>query len=462
MTTDLLNRFIQIQETVWELPKTYRKMMRVPVRVVATKKLLSEMDDQAIEQAVNISSLPGIVGFSWAMPDAHKGYGFPIGGVAAFDAQNGVISPGGVGFDISCGMRLLTTPLSKQEILPKIRDLVNELFEAIPCGVGAKGFFQVTPDQLKKIMVQGSKWAVEQDLGFEDDLSATEEEGMFKEADPGLVSARAIQRGLSQLGTLGSGNHYLEIQEVSKIFDIAVAHKFGIEESGQIVVMFHCGSRGFGHQIGTDYLRIFEKAMEKYGINVPEMQLACAPFKSAEGQRYFGAMKAGANVALTNRQVIAHRVRQVFQKVLGLNPYELHQVYDISHNTAKLEGNLVVHRKGATRSFENQPVIIGGSMETGSYLLIGTKQAQDLTFGSTAHGSGRTMSRVKAKKLIRGEILQKDMEKRGIYVRSASWSGLAEEAGFAYKDIHQVVEAVEKVGISKKVASFAPIGNIKG
>lgn len=462
MTTDLLNRFTQIEEAIWELPKTFRKIMKVPVRVVATKKLLEEMDDEAIYQAVNVSALPGIVGYSWAMADAHVGYGFPIGGVAAFDAEKGVISPGGVGFDINCGMRLLTTPLSKENILSKIRELVDNLFEAIPTGVGASGVLKVSKEEFKKVMVDGAHWAVNQGFGLEEDLKATEEEGRFKGADPEAVSERALERGLNQLGTLGSGNHYLEIQKVDKIFDSQVGKTFGIEQEGQIVVMFHCGSRGFGHQVASDYLRIFEKAMEKYDIKVLDMQLACAPFKSPEAQRYFSAMKAGANVALANRQIIAQRVREVFNKILGLDPSELKQIYDISHNTAKLEGSLVVHRKGATRAFEGQPVIIGGSMETGSYLLVGTKRAQELTFGSTAHGSGRTMSRVKAKKMVRGEALQKEMEKRGIYVKSASFSGLAEEAGFAYKDIHEVVAAVDIAGISKPVVSFLPLGNIKG
>lgn len=462
MTSDLFERFKQIQETIWELPKTYRKAMNVPVRVVATRKLLEEMDDEAIMQTVNVSSLPGIVGYSWAMADAHFGYGFPIGGVAAFDSEKGIISPGGVGFDICCGMRLLTTPVKVDQVLPKIKQLVDELFEAIPTGVGASGVLKVSKEELKDVMVQGAKWAVKIGFGLEDDLKATEEEGRFDGADPQYVSERALDRGLNQLGTLGSGNHYLEVQKVDRIFDESAASSLGIKSKDQVFVMFHCGSRGFGHQIGTDYLRIFEKAMTKYGIKAPDMQLACAPFKSDEGQRYFAAMKAGANCALANRQIISHRVRDVFQKILGVNPQELKQVYDISHNTAKLEGGLVVHRKGATRAYAGQPVIIGGSMETGSYLLLGTKRAQNLTFGSTAHGSGRTMSRVKAKKMIQGAVLQKEMERRGIYVKSASFSGLAEEAGFAYKDIHEVVEAVDTAGISKPVVSFIPLGNIKG
>lgn len=463
MTSDLLNRFTEIEECIWELPKTFRKIMKVPVRVVTSRKLLLEMDDEAIMQAVNVSSLPGIVGYSWAMADAHKGYGFPIGGVAAFDPDaGGVISPGGVGFDICCGMRLLTTPLTTKSVLPKIKQLVDELFEVIPTGVGAKGFLKVSKDEFKKVITLGAQWAITQGFGFEHDLKATEETGRFLGADPKAVSDRAVERGLSQLGTLGSGNHYLEIQKVKEIFEPELASNFGINLKDQIVVMFHCGSRGFGHQIGTDYLRIFEKAMAKYGIHVPDMQLACAPFKSNEGQRYWSAMKAGANCALANRQVILYRIREVFKKILGLKNEDLRQVYDISHNTAKLENNLVVHRKGATRAFDGQSVIIGGSMETGSYLLLGTKRAQDLTFGSTCHGSGRRMSRAKARKQVQGRTLQEEMEKRGIYVKSASYSGLAEEAGFAYKDIHEVVEAVDCAGISRKIASFSPIGNIKG
>lgn len=470
MTTDLLDRFIPVEAVIWELPKTFRKIMKVPVRVVATRQLLQEMDDGAVEQAVNVASLPGIVEASLLMPDAHVGYGFAIGGVAAFNTQDGVISPGGIGFDISCGVRLFTTPLNTADILPKIKQLVDELFQAIPSGVGAKGFIKITPQELKDVMVKGANWAVEKGFGQSQDLENTEDHGVLLGAKPDCVSDRAVERGLGQLGTLGSGNHYLEVQKVGKIFDLPIANSLGIEQENQVVVTFHCGSRGFGHQIGTDYLRIFASAMEKYGIRVPDIQLACAPFTSKEGQRYFAAMKAGANCALANRQIIAHRVREVFHKVLGVNPMMLTQVYDVSHNTAKLEKHqlkggkieVIVHRKGATRAFEGQPVMIGGSMETGSYLLLGTKTAEQLTFSSTAHGSGRTMSRVKAKKMVQGQYLQKDMEKRGIYVKSSSFAGLAEEAGFAYKDIHEVVRSIEQAAISQPVASFLPIGNIKG
>lgn len=479
MTPELLGRFTQIEDSIWELPKTYRKAMKVPVRIVATRKLLEDLDDGAVDQAVNVAYLPGIVGYSWMMPDAHFGYGFPIGGVAAFDpASGGVISPGGVGFDINCGMRLMTTGLDVDEVRPRIKELVNELFKQIPAGVGVRGFVRISPSEFREMMVRGASWVVERGMGFKEDLTFTEENGGVDGVDPESVSERAIQRGLEQLGTLGSGNHYLEVQKVDKIFDPQAASVFGIERENQVIVMFHCGSRGFGHQIGTDYLRIFEKAMRKYEIKIPDIQLACAPFTSPEGKRYFSAMKAGANTAFANRQVIAHRVREVFNKVLGTKPEALRTVYDVSHNTAKLEAfdgrQLVVHRKGATRAFGpgtdlpqsyqniGQPVIIGGSMETGSYLLVGTQKAMQTTFGSTCHGSGRTMSRVKAKRMVRGETLQKEMQNRGIYVRSASWLGLAEEAGFAYKDIHEVIRSVELAGISKPVASFVPLGNVKG
>lgn len=478
MSPELLKRFTQIQDSIWELPKAYRKAMKVPVRIIATRKLLEDLDDGAVDQAVNVASLPGIVGYSWMMPDAHFGYGFPIGGVAAFDAERGIISPGGVGFDINCGMRLMTTGLYIDEVRPRIKELVDELFKQIPAGVGVRGFVRISPSEFREMMVRGAGWVVERGMGFKEDLTFTEENGGVEGVDPESVSERAIQRGLEQLGTLGSGNHYLEVQKVDKIFNPQVASVFGIERENQIIVMFHCGSRGFGHQVGTDYLRIFEKAMNKHGIKIPDIQLACAPFTSPEGKRYFSAMKAGVNTAFANRQVIAHRVREGFNKVLGTKPEALRTVYDVSHNTAKLEAfdgrQLVVHRKGATRAFGahtelpkpyqdvGQPVIIGGSMETGSYLLVGTQKAMQTTFGSTCHGSGRTMSRVKAKGMVRGETLQKEMQNRGIYVRSASWAGLAEEAGFAYKDIHEVIRSVELAGISKPVASFVPLGNVKG
>lgn len=472
---------------IWEIPITYKKGMRVSVRIIATEKLLQEMDEGVFEQSSNVATLPGIIEAVYVMPDAHWGYGFPIGGVAAFDVKEGVISPGGIGFDINCGVRLLLTNLKMAEVRPRLPELVGELFKAVPSGVGTKGFVKLTVPEFKEAMVKGMQWAIKKGFGWEEDVRHAEEYGQIKGADPEAVSNKAIERGIGQLGTLGSGNHYLEIQQVlaSDIFDQTLASQFGIFPD-QIAVMIHCGSRGFGHQVATDYLSLFEKIMPKYGIAVPDQQLACAPFGSLEGKSYYSAMIAAANAAFANRQIIMHRVREVFAKVFGKSAESLGMrlIYDVAHNIAKLESKrageqedkkILVHRKGATRSFGpghpelpeiyqkiGQPVMIGGSMETGSYLLVGTKKAEELTFGSTAHGSGRTMSRAAAKKIVRGEKLQKEMEGRGIYVKSASFAGLAEEAGLAYKDITEVVRAVELAGISKPVVKFTPIGNIKG
>ncbi|MCH7730648.1 RtcB family protein [Patescibacteria group bacterium] len=490
MNAELLSRLNRVDGAIWELPKTYRKKMRVPVRIVATEKLLKDMDDGAVEQGINVAHLPGIIGASWMMPDAHWGYGFPIGGVAAFDVKDGVISPGGIGFDINCGMRLLVTNLTDNDVRPKIESIVNELFEAIPTGVGRGGVVRLSPDELKEVMVKGAAWAIEKGMGWDEDIQHIEENGAIPGADPENVSDRAIKRGINQLGTLGGGNHYLEVQKVEKVFDKKVGEEMGITGEGQVVVMIHCGSRGFGHQVATDYLNTFEPAMKKYGIEVPDKQLACVPFSSPEGKRYFSAMACAANNAFCNRQVIAHKVREVFAHVFGRSARELgmDMVYDVAHNIAKIEEHpvkdllgksngasksqitnhksptrrVVVHRKGATRAFPGEPVIIGGSMETGSYLLVGTQGALEKTFGSTAHGSGRTMSRTKARKMVRGKELQERMKARGIYVKSASYSGLAEEAGFAYKDIVEVVKSVSLADISQPVASFKPIGNIKG
>lgn len=505
MNKKLLERFENVEKCVWELPKTYRKAMKAPLRVVATEKLLKDMDDGAVEQGINVAQLPGIVNASWMMPDAHWGYGFPIGGVAAFDMDEGVLSPGGIGFDINCGMRLLTTNLGEEEVRPLIEKLVNKLFETVPVGVGRGGLVRLTETEFKDLMVKGAGWPVENGLGWPEDFEHIEEGGAIEGADPVNVSEKAIKRGINQMGSLGSGNHYLEIQTVDTIYDPEYARQVGINEKGQITVMIHCGSRGFGHQIGTDYLNTFEPAMKKYGLKVPDKQLAYMPINSPEGKRYFSAMACGANNAFANRQVIAHKVREIFAGVFGKSAKELgmNLVYDVAHNIAKREKHIVnknipkqahsshgvnseredssgmkglpdesnsksnekevmVHRKGATRAFPDQPVIIGGSMETGSYLLKGTVGAMQKTFGSTAHGSGRTMSRSKAKKEVRGEKLQKEMKERGIYVKAATHSGLAEEAGFAYKDISEVVKAVSVADVSQPVASFKPIGNIKG
>ncbi len=480
--------FKKISDVIWEIPTSFKQGMKVPARIFATKKIVDQMDLQVYDQITNVANLPGIQKFAFCMPDGHSGYGFPIGGVAAFDQEeNGIISPGGIGFDINCGMRLVLTNLTFKDVHPHLKELVDNLFSRVPAGVGSTGFVKLNKQQFKEVAEDGAKWAVEAGYGWEEDLERTEEYGRMEGADTSKVSSKAIERGLKQVGTLGSGNHYLEIQHVKpeNIFDEEIAKRFGIFPD-QIVVMFHCGSRGFGHQIGTDYLQTFLNVMEKkYGIKILDRELACAPFNSPEGQDYFSAMKCAVNMAFANRQVILHRIREVFSKVFNKSAEELglHQVYDVAHNIAKMEmhdvdgkkKNVLVHRKGATRSFGSgrkeipeiyrdigQPVIIGGSMETGSYLLVGTKKAEEETFGSTAHGSGRTMSRTKAKGMYRGDALQRDMEKRGIYIKSVSFSGLAEEAGGAYKNVDEVIEAAYLAGISKKVVKLLPLGNVKG
>ncbi len=477
----------RISDCVFEIPTTYKEGMNVPARIIASKKLLDAMDAGVFDQVTNVACLPGIVKHALCMPDGHWGYGFPIGGVAAFDVDEGVISPGGIGFDINCGMRLVTTNLTAKEVEPKIHKLVDLLFKRVPTGVGCKGFVDLTKGQFDDIVTHGVKKVVEMGYGWDDDVKKTEAGGCIGQANPAKISDKAIARGIGQLGTLGSGNHYLEIQVAPKegIFDAAAAKVMGITEPEQVVVMVHCGSRGFGHQVATDYLRIFDKVMKEHKINVRDRELACAPFQCKEGQDYFQAMACAANMAFCNRQVILHRIRECFREVFKQSPEDMGMdlVYDVAHNIAKVEEHrvdgkkrkLVVHRKGSTRAFGpghselipkyqkiGQPVILGGSMETGSYLLLGTKKAEEETFGSTAHGSGRTMSRTKAKKEVHGEKLQKEMERRGIYVKSASMSGLAEEAGIAYKSISDVVDALERSGIAKKVVGLSPIGNIKG
>jgi tRNA-splicing ligase RtcB (3'-phosphate/5'-hydroxy nucleic acid ligase) len=478
----------QISEYVWEIPMSYKEGMRVPGRIYASEELMENMDNGVFNQITNVATLPGIVTASFCMPDAHWGYGFPIGGVAAFDIENGgVISPGGIGFDINCGMRLITTNLTEDEVRPKIKELVNLLYAKVPVGVGCKGTVQLTQEQFKEVMEDGAQWCIKEGYATEHDIEHIEDKGRISWADASKVSEKAIKRGINQLGTLGSGNHYLEIQVAhdENIYDKEIAKTFGIVKDKQVVIMVHCGSRGFGHQVGTDYLRLFLDVMPKYGIKILDKELACAPFKSPEGQDYFKAMACAANMAFANRQVITHRIRKAFEEVFGKSSDEMNMklVYDVTHNIAKQETHVVdgekkellVHRKGATRAFGpnraddlpeeykqvGQPVILGGSMETGSYLLVGTNKA-DETFASTAHGAGRVMSRFAAKKKWRGDELQKRMEEKGIYVKAASMKGLAEEAGGAYKDVNVVVETLEKSGITKRVAALKPIGNVKG
>ena len=481
LNTDM--RVNRVTDEVWEIPVTEKAGMLVPARIYATPGILQTMDRGVFDQVTNVACLPGIARYALCMPDGHWGYGFPIGGVAAFDTRSGIISPGGVGYDVNCGMHLIRTDLTLEEVQPKLDRLMTEIFRRIPAGVGAAGFIRLNRGSFEGVMTRGARWCIEEGYGWHRDLAHIEEGGCIAGADPSNVSDHAVGRGINQLGTLGSGNHYLEVQVVSsnRVFDPETATAFGITGQDQIVVMVHCGSRGFGHQVASDYLKIFEKAMRRYGISVKDPQLACAPFRSSEGQDYFSAMNCAANTAFANRQVITHQIREAFATVFGRSAEELGMelVYDVAHNIAKVEryseGDLLVHRKGSTRAFgpgspdlpwdfqkTGQPVICGGSMETGSYLLVGTDRAVSETFGSTMHGSGRTMSRAQAKKSIRGEQLQQEMSRRGILVKAVSMSGLAEEVGFAYKNISDVVETVDRAGITKKVAELRPIGNIKG
>src|SRR6185369_13119963 len=418
MTMSLPAHLRRISPTVWELPVSYKEGMLVPARFIASEQLMGGLEASVFEQAANVACLPGIVNYSYCMPDGHSGYGFPIGGVAAMDPESGVISPGGIGFDINCGMRLCLTTLTEGEVRPRIGELVDQLFNAIPTGVGCRGFVKCSRSEFRKVIEQGSRWCLQKGYALPEDLEMTEEGGCFAGADAATCSDKAIERGYDQIGTLGSGNHYCEIQiaRPENIYDEKTARAFGITIPNQVVVMFHCGSRGFGHQVATDYLQTFLRVMtSKYGIKLHDRELACAPFRSHEGQAYFSAMKCAANMGFANRQVVLHRLREVFSQVFHRSAEDLgmRMVYDVAHNTAKLESHIVdgeqrellVHRKGATRSFgphmagipecyreTGQPVIIGGSMETGSYLLAGESSAA-ATFFTTAHGSGRTMSR---------------------------------------------------------------------
>lgn len=477
----------KIQDGVWEIPRSEKEGMRVPARILASDKLMEIMDKGVFNQITNVATLPGIQKHALCMPDGHWGYGFPIGGVAAFSTQDGVISPGGIGFDINCGVRLIRTDLTVEEVKPKMTALMDTLFKAVPAGVGSSGIVKLNSETFKQVMRKGVDWCIENGYGWQEDADRIEESGHMKGADPSKVSHKAISRGVGQLGTLGSGNHYLEVQVglTDQIYDEETAKVYGINKPNQVFVMVHCGSRGFGHQIATDYLQTFLNAMKKYELEILDRELACAPFKSPEGQDYFGAMACAANSAFANRQVITHRIREAFSQTFNRSAEELgmHIIYDVAHNIAKIEKHeidgeekeVIVHRKGATRSFppnspdvteiyreKGQPVIVGGSMETGSYLLAGTQKASEMTFGSTCHGAGRVMSRTAAKRKVRGTELRQRMTERGIVIRAVSMSGLAEEAGLAYKNIDEVVTTVDNLGISKKVIQLKPLGCIKG
>ena len=465
----------------WEIPVGYAAGMRVPGRIFLSESLGKTLEPGAVQQVANVATLPGILKHSLAMPDIHWGYGFPIGGVAAFSVDEGVISPGGVGFDINCGVRLLTTPLQHKDVTGR-RDLIEELFRAVPTGVGAKSALKVSSGSLEGMLVKGARWAVGAGYGVEHDLVRCEEGGFMKAADSRAVSARAKQRGIPQGGTLGSGNHFLEVQVVREIFDPDAAKAFGLSH-GQVCCMIHCGSRGLGHQVCTDHLKTLESATKKYHITIPDRQLACAPITSPEGMAYFGAMAAAANYAWANRQMITHTTRQVLSKMFGVEYDEMPLMYDVAHNVAKSEEHVVdgtrmkvcVHRKGATRSFGpgavdlpadlssvGQPVIIPGSMGTSSFILRGTRTAMDRTFGSTCHGAGRLMSRTQAKKMMSGREIVANLLKEGIIVRAHSENAIADEAPEVYKSSDEVVNVVHEVGLSRLVARLSPVGVIKG
>ncbi len=481
----VLERLKRIDSTKIEVPSDYKPNMKVKGIIYVDDVLEKEIESQSVDQVANVATLPGIVGASLAMPDIHTGYGFAIGGVAAFDLKEGIVSPGGVGYDINCGVRLLRSDLRKEEVIPKIKDLVNILYNEIPSGVGSRGKIRLDPDNEKKLLLKGAQWAVEQGFGDTSDLEKIESGGFIEGADPGLISQKAYERGRAQQGTLGSGNHFLEIQYVDEIYDEKVANTLGLFKD-YITVMIHTGSRGFGHQVCTDFLEIMEKAATKYKIDLPDKELACAPYSSPEAQDYLAAMRAAANYAWANRQCIMHWTREAFLKVFfGSSPKELgmNLIYDVAHNIAKIEEHivngkkmkLIVHRKGATRAFPpnhpelpetyrslGQPVLIPGDMGRVSFVLVGTEKAMKETFGSTCHGAGRVLSRHQAIKKAKGRSIWREMEERGIIVRSAGRETLAEEMSEAYKDISNVVDVVHNAGISKKVARLRPIGVIKG
>ncbi len=470
----------------WQIPQSYKTGMRVPGLIYASEEMLKDIrQEQALEQVVNVAFLPGIVNYSLAMPDIHWGYGFAIGGVAAVRMTDGVVSPGGVGFDINCGVRLLRTNLTKEAVYPRIKQLVDALYEAVPSGLGSEGKIRLRHGEIDQVLAKGSRWAVEKGFGRPEDLDSTEEGGEMAGASPDHVSGRAKERGTPQLGTLGSGNHFLEVALVDEIYDSDVARVMGIDEVGQVMLLIHCGSRGLGHQTADDYIKEMDRAMRKYGIEVPDRQLVCSPVKSPEGQAYLSAMRCAANYAWANRQCITHWVREAFCRVLGKSEAEagLELIYDVAHNIAKIEQHevngrkmeLCVHRKGATRAFPaghpdlpakyakiGQPLLIPGDMGRVSYVLVGTERAMKETFGSTCHGAGRRQSRTAAKKHLRGSDVLRALESRGITVRAGSMSGLAEEASEAYKDVTAVVGVAHNAGISRMIARTRPIGVIKG
>ena len=481
------HRVKKVNDFIFKIEKDASKGMKVPVTIYATDNLILKMvSDRTIDQAANVSTLPGVTKNVVVLPDGHEGYGFPVGGVAALDLEEGVISPGGVGYDINCGVRLLSTSLIEKDVKPKIKDIINELFRSIPSGVGSHGSVKLTESNLNELLIEGVKWAIEKGYGRKQDAEVCEEGGRMVGADPQSVSDIARKRGSPQLGSLGSGNHFLEIQKVNRIYDEKAAKAMGITQEGQLTVLIHCGSRGLGHQICSDYLRISEIALRNRGMKLVDRELACVPNNSVEGQDYRKAMYCALNFAWSNRQLITHWTRKTFEKVFQMSEQQLDMklVYDVAHNIAKVERHkvegegmrdLVIHRKGATRAFPagmdelpgkyyniGQPVIIPGSMGTASWILLGNKKSLDLSFGSTAHGAGRTMSRSAAKRTYSVENVRNRLESNGIYVKALTRDGVVEETPDAYKDVDEVANVSHSLGIATKVARLIPIGVIKG
>jgi len=477
--------FTHIAPVIWEIPTTFRGDMRVPVRLFADASLLeAALKDQSMEQAINASTLPGLAGPIIVMPDVHQGYGFPIGGVAASRFPDGVISPGAIGYDINCGVRMLSTRIRYEEAKSHMNDLATALDIHCPSGVGVEGQIRLSARQLEQVCREGSTWALKNNYALPQDIEHTEQQGRIQAANPAAVSSRAMQRGKNQLGTLGAGNHFIEVDVIERIFDEPAARAMGLE-AGCLTLQLHCGSRGFGHQICSDYVRQFQDAARKYNIQLPDRELVCAPLTSPEGEDYLAAMACAANYAFCNRQVLTHFAREAFEQVLAgrVSDWELRQIYDIAHNMGKVETHEIngkpmqvcVHRKGATRAFGpghpdlpaaylsiGQPVLVPGSMGTSSWILVGTEASMALSFGSSCHGAGRTMSRKKAKKTVRGDRLLDELEQKGIQIRARSMSGLAEEAPQAYKDVDAVVEVVVNAGIARKIARLRPLAVVKG
>ncbi|MBN1486924.1 MAG: RtcB family protein [Anaerolineae bacterium] len=477
--------FKALSAYVYELPATYDPRMRVPARIYGNKRVFDmAFGDRSVEQLINVAMLPGIVQYAMAMPDMHQGYGFPIGGVAAFRYDQGIVSPGGVGYDINCGVRMLASEIDYEEVVDDLDDLATVLYQNCPSGVGGKGAVSLTHKDLDKVLERGAEWALANGYARRDDVERTESGGCLPGAQAEVVPDRAKERGRPQLGSLGSGNHFLEIDVVDEVYDVAVAESFGLAK-GKLVVQIHCGSRGLGHEVCAQYLRQLQDAPRRYGIEIPDRELVAAPIDSPEGQSYMAAMAAAANYAFANRQILAHFARLSFEQVLAgkVPDWDLRMIYDVTHNIAKVETHkvkgqdtkVVVHRKGATRAFPpghaslppvyqktGQPVLVPGSMGTASYVLVGTEHAMEETFGSSCHGAGRTMSRRQATRSVRGEEVRSELHKKGIVIRSGSMRGLAEEAPLAYKDVSMVVDSVVGAGIAKKVARVIPVAVIKG